>query len=209
MFRAPVFLMKLSTLTLLLGVVVCLPQIYGLLNPKGLAAAARGFPRSTFVGYVLVAIATAWFLLNVNAEAISDFAAYKGKMLIAFGAVGLLVCVFVRDFLAVRGLAVLLLLLAKTMVDSARWADTDWRWVISGWAYVLVIVGMWFTISPWRCRDFIGWGTATEARIKTLCVARLGFGLFLIVLALTAFRAAEARESAGALFSTLGLTGAA
>jgi hypothetical protein len=131
----------------------------------------------------------------VNAEAASDFATYKDKMMIFFAAIGLGTCIFVRDFLAVRGLAVVFLLLAKLMVDTARWEDTEWRLVIVVWAYVLVIAGMWFTVSPWRFRDFLQWATANEQRIKAGCVARLALGLFVAGLGLTAFRSAEAKET--------------
>ena len=88
-----------------------------------------------------------------------------------------------------------MLLAAKAMVDSARWADTPWRLVIVVWAYLLVVAGIWFTISPWRCRDLLNWGTATQQRVKVGCAARLAFGLLVVVLGLTTFRAAEARET--------------
>lgn len=185
---------KLSTLSIVLGLGLGLPQVYGLLKPRGFARLARGFPRSVLAGYVLMGLGTAWFLFNVNAEAASDFAAYKDKMMIFFAAIGLGACVFVTDFLAVRGLAVLCLLLGKLMVDTARWEDTEWRLVIVGWAYLLVIAGMWLTVSPWRCRDLIHWATATEQRIKLGCTARLAFALLVLILGLTAFRAAEAKE---------------
>ena len=191
--------MKLSTLSIVLGLIVCAPQVYGLLKPRAFAATARNFPRSLIMGWLLTLGATGWFLFNVNAEAISDFAAIKNYMLLFFAAAGLATCIFVRDFLAVRGLAVLLLLLAKTMVDTARWADTEWRLVIAGWAYLLVLAGLWLTISPWRLRDAIEWSTATPGRIKAFCAVRLAFGLFIVALGLTAFRAAEARADAYAL----------
>jgi len=109
-------------------------------------------------------------------------------MLVGFGAVGLGTCVFVRDFLAVRGLAIVLLLLAKLMVDTARWAHTEWRLVIVTWAYGLVVAGMWFTISPWRLRDLIDWATRTDRRVRVGSGLRLAFGLFVVILGLTVFR---------------------
>jgi hypothetical protein len=189
--------MKLSTLSILLGAGVCLPQIYGLMKPKQFAEHARQFPRAALPGYALMALGTIWFLYNVNAEAASDFASYKDKMMIFFAAIGLGACIFVRDFLAVRGLAVVFLLLAKLMTDTARWVDSDWRLVIVVWAYVLVVAGMWLTVSPWRLRDLINWATASEQRVKTGCLARLAFGLLVLALGLTAFRAAEAKEANG------------
>jgi hypothetical protein len=185
--------MKLSTLSVLLGLVVCAPQIYGLMKPQAFATAARRFPRSIPLGYALMALGTAWFLYNVNEEAASDFATYKDKMMIFFAAIGLGACIFVRDFLAVRGLAVVLLLLAKLMTDTARWVESDWRLVIVVWAYLLVAAGMWFTVSPWRLRDMINWATANERRIKAGCLARLALGLLVLILGLTAFRTAEAK----------------
>jgi len=182
--------MKLSILALLLGLAVALPQLYGLMNPAGFRETARKFPRSEPWGWALMLLGTAWFLWNLQNERISDFAAFKPYMLVGFGAVGLGTCLFVRDFLAVRGLAIVLLLLAKLMVDTARWVDTDWRLVIVTWAYGLVIAGMWFTISPWRLRDLIDWATRTDRRVRVGSGLRLAFGLFVAILGLTAFRTA-------------------
>ena len=180
---------KLSTLALLLGLGLGLPQIYGLLKPAEFAAAVRKFPRSLPWGYALMLLGTAWFLWNLSQESIADFAAYKNVLLIGFAAVGLGTCVFVQDFLAVRGLAVVLLLLAKLMVDTGRshLAETAWVLVIQSWAYVLVLGGMWFTVSPWRLRDFLEWGTANKKRIKVGCGVRLAFGLFVAALGAVKF----------------------
>ena len=110
-------------------------------------------------------------------------------MLAAFTAIGIGTCVFVQDFLAVRGLAIVLLLLAKLMVDTGRPAlsVTHWVLVFQGWAYVLVVAGIWFTVSPWRLRDLLNWGTANEQRIKVGCGLRLAFGLFVAALGVTKF----------------------
>ena len=183
--------MKLSILAVALGVIVGLPQVYGLLKPSAFAAAARKFPRSQAWGVILMALGTVWFLWNLSNESISDFAAYKNVMLLGFGAVGVLTCVFVRDFLAVRGLAIVLLLVAKLMLDTARWYDSEWRLVISTWAYVWIITGMWFTISPWRLRDLIQWSTASESRVRMTSALRLALGVLVVVLGLTVFRAAD------------------
>ena len=182
--------MKLSLLSILLGVGMGVPQVYGLARPAQLAAAARRLPRNLPVGVALMLLGTAWFLWIVNAEPIADFSAYKPMMMFAFAAVGLLTCIFIQDFLAARGLAVLLLLLGKLMVDTGRphLGESAWVLVIQAWAYVLIIAGMWFTIAPWRLRDLIEFATATENRIRIGSVLRLAFALFIIALGLTVFR---------------------
>ena len=179
--------MKLSTLAIVLGLGMSLPQIYGLLRPAAFRDAVRKFPRSEGWGYTLMALGTGWFLWNLRNESVSDYESYKPMMFAGFALVGLATCIYVRDFLAVRGLAVLLLLVAKLMVDTARLKDTEWRLVIITWAYLMVVGGIWLTISPWRCRDLMNWATASEKRIRVGSALRLAFGLFIALLGLTVF----------------------
>ncbi len=167
-----------------------LPQLIGVTQPAKLSAAARKFPRNLPAGVVLMLLGTAGFVWNVNIEPIADFSAFKPYMIGGFIAVGVLSCIFVQDFLAVRGLAVMLLLLAKLMVDTGRphLDQSPFVLLIQTWAYVLVVAGIWLTITPWKLRDFINWATATEGRTRMLSAVRLAFAAFVLVLGLTAFR---------------------
>ena len=186
---------KLWTLSILLGVILGVPHIYGVLKPASYGNALRKFPRYTPAGYLLMIIATLWFLGYVHQESISDFASFKPFLFILFGAVGVGACLFVKDFLPVRGLAVVLLLLAKLIVDTAHLVDTEWRLVVVTWAYLMIVAGMWFTVSPWRLRDLIDWQTANIQRTRALSAIRFGFGILLIVLGATVFRHAEQRAA--------------
>ena len=182
--------LKLSILSILLGLGMGLPQIYGIAKPAAFAAAVRKFPRSLPWGIALMVLGTVWFLWNLSQESIADFASYKNVLLAGFAGVGLGACIFVQDFLAVRGLAVVLLLLAKLMVDTGRPSlpQTHWVLVIQTWGYVLVVAGMWLTVSPWRLRDWLTWGTANNNRVKVVCGLKLAFGLFVAWLGLTVFK---------------------
>jgi len=181
--------MKLSTVAILLGSIVALINLYGLLKPAEFGVAVRKFPRSLPIGYVLMLLGTAWFVWNLKQESISDFEKLKPALYALFIAVGVGTCIFVKDFLAVRGLAVVLLLAAKLMVDAGRprLGDTPFVLVIQAWAYFLVVIGIWFTISPWRMRDILNWGTANEQRIRVGSGLRMAFGLFVAILGLTVF----------------------
>jgi hypothetical protein len=182
--------LKLSTLAVLLGLGFAVPQIYGVMKPAAFAANVRRFPRSMPWGIALMLLGTGWFVWNLNGESISDFASYKPILLAGFAGVGIASCFFVQDFLAVRGLAVVFLLLGKLMVDTARWAETDWRLVVITWAYLLVIAGIWFTLYPWHLRDAVNWATANDKRTRALSALRLAFGIFVVVLGLTVYRGA-------------------
>lgn len=181
--------MSLSLLSVLLGVGIALPQVWQLMQPDAWRRWSQTFPRHRAIGWGLTLLATAWFLWNVHHESLADFNKFKPYLLAGFAAVGVLTCIYVSDFLAVRGLALCLFLLAKVMVDTARWHESELRWVISALAYVWVIAGIWFTISPWRLRDLLAWHNATDGRIRTCAAIRLGVALFLIVLGVTAYRA--------------------
>jgi hypothetical protein len=178
---------KLSVLAIVMGIGLALPQIYGLANPSAFAAKVRKFPRSLPVGIFLMLLGTAWFVYYLSQESISDFASYKKMLLGAFAAVGIASCVFVQDFLAVRGLAVVFLVLAKLMVDTARWNPSEWRLVVVIWAYALVVAGMWLTIYPWHLRDLLNWATANETRVRVGSALRLAFGLFVAGLGFVVF----------------------
>ena len=182
--------LKLSTLSILIGLGMGLPQIYGLVKPKEFADSVRKFPRNVPIGIALMLLATAWFLWILSREAVSDFENYQGALFILFAGVGVGTCVFVRAFIAVRGLAVVFLLIAKLMVDSGRpmLEKTHWALVIQTWAYVLVVAGIWLTLSPWRLRDLLNWATANEKRVRVGSAIRLAFGLFVAVLGLTKFQ---------------------
>lgn len=183
--------MKLSFLSLLLGCGMAVPQVYGLARPAQFAAGARKFSRSLPVGIFLMLLGTVWFVWNVKIEPIADFSSFKPHMMTGFAAVGILSCFFVRDFLAVRGLAVVMLLLAKLMVDTGRphLGESPFVLVFQAWAYLFVLAGIYFTIAPWRLRDALNFSTATETRVRLGSALRLAFALFIVGLSLTAFHA--------------------
>jgi hypothetical protein len=182
--------MKLSTLSIVLGLAMGLPQIYGILKPKEFGASVRKFPRNVPIGIALMLLATAWFDWILSQESVSDFATYKNLLFLLFTLIGVGTCFFIQDFIAVRGLAVAFLLLAKLMVDTGRpmLEKTHWTLVIQTWAYIMVVIGIWLTVSPWRLRDFLNWATADETRVRVGSTIRLVFGLFVAVLGLTKFR---------------------
>lgn len=176
--------MELASIALILGAVSVGVGVVGVLRTERLGQFARSFARSLKVGYVLMGVSTLWFVYNLSQENIADFAAYKDYLLMGFAALGLMTCLYVKDYLGARGLAVFLLLVANEMVNAARWEDTPWRVIITTWAYILAIAGMWFTIAPWRVRDLLDWSTRSPGRIKQLSMARIGFGAFIIALGL-------------------------
>ncbi len=187
---------SLSSFAIGLGLIAALPAVFGLTSPEKFRDVMRKFPRSTAWGWFLMLLGTGWFVHNVNQEQVADFESYKKILLSFFAGVGIASCLFVRDFLAVRGAAVVMLLLAKWMVDTGRPLIGTSGWVVlwQAWAYVFVVAGIWLTVSPWRLRDLIDWATASEQRIRITCGARLAFCLLIVLLGATVYRTAQAGQ---------------
>jgi hypothetical protein len=179
----------LSTIAVCLGSLLAIINLFGIVKPAEFGATVRKFPRSTGIGYFLVLLGTAWFVWNLKQESIADFESLKPALYALFIAVGVGTCLFVKDFIAIRGLAVVLLLVAKLMVDAGRprLGESPWILVVQIWAYVFVVLGIWFTVSPWRMRDWLYWGTANEKRIRVGSSLRMAFGLLVAILGLTVF----------------------
>ena len=102
--------------------------------------------------------------------------------------------------MAVRGLAVFMLMLAKLMLDTQRIymleapeADmSGWRLVFAVWAYIIIFMSMWMVISPWRMRDIMEWMLAKPVRLAAKGWFRLAFGILLVVLGRTVFAIPDA-----------------
>ncbi len=179
--------MTLSTLAIIVGLAYAVPHVFGLVNPASCRELARKFPRSESCGWVLMLLATLWMLYYLRLESNSDIAKMKPYLTGLFVMLGVGTCVFLKDLLAVRGLALVLMLAAKFVLDTQRWHVSPWRLVLAFMAYGWILAGMWLTISPWRLRDFLEWATATDERLRRVSVARLAGGVLLIVLGLTQF----------------------
>jgi len=178
---------SLANLSLALGALMVFTAAWGLAKPEGAMDWIKNFPRNETAGWTLTLAGMAWFLWVLSGETLADFEKFRVHFQVFIVATGVGACFFLKDFLAVRGLAVVLLLLAKLIVDTARWHPSDWRLVLIVLAYALVIKAMWFTVSPWKMRDIIQWATASERRFKMMCSVRLAFALLLMVLGLTVF----------------------
>ena len=98
-------------------------------------------------------LGTVWFLWNLNQESISDFAAYKKWMLLGFGAIGVSACIFVRDFPGGARFGGDVAAAGQIHIGYRALARFALAPGLVVWAYLWVVAGIWFTISPWRMRD--------------------------------------------------------
>ena len=90
------------------------------------------------------------------------------------------------DFLAVRGLCVLLLLAAAPLLESAymEYAHPQ-RLLMVTPLYVCIGLAIWVGAQPWRCRDFVAWVFARPGRSRAVGGLLALYGLLLCGVSLT------------------------
>lgn len=180
--------LTLSQVALTLGLGCLLGHLWPVFRPGSCAAWLRGFHRNTAVGVVLMLLGSVWFEQNLQNSEISDFAAFRPVLLGGVIAIGVASCFVVRDYLAVRGLAIVLCLIADLVLDAQRWHPSPLRYLVTLWMYGWVSLAIWVAVSPWRVRDWLDWCTRSDARIRLLGLSGVAWGALISVLAVTAYR---------------------
>ena len=174
------YLLPLKPIAIAIGAAIIATRLPALLKPQLFREWVRKFPRAFWPGVVFLTISVIWCLYIVSNAREDGMAVPKNVVYVFLIGIyaGLIALKF--DFLAVRGLAILLMLLAKMIVDAANLIETPWRLVMTVLGYVWAIAGMWLTVSPYRFRDLIEWATATDGRLRALAAVGCAFGAFLI-----------------------------
>jgi len=177
--------MSLFLATFLTGIVLVALGAFLLWQRKAAAAMAMTFPRSETAAVVLMGLGSAWFLYHVLNLGEADFGNYRHFLFIGFAAVAVLSFVHAKDFLAVRGLAILVLLTAAVLLDAAFMQEPATRLFLVSFVYVAIVGALYLGMSPFRLRDFFQWLFATPRRPNFLGGLFLGYGLLLTVVAFT------------------------
>jgi len=181
------YIVPLKVVAIIIGVLSIATRLPGVINPAWFRETWRKFPRAVWPGIIFLTIALVWSIIIVHLASEEGMALPKSVVFAFLIGIYIGMIILRFDFLAVRGLAILLLFFAKITVDAANQVETPWRLVMTVLAYAWAIMGMWFTVSPWRMRDLIEWATLNESRTRALCATGCGFGLFLILLGVFAY----------------------
>ena len=178
--------MSLTLATLLPGLLLLALGVPLLLNQSAFTAALKSFPRSTAAAYVFFGAGAAWFLYAIWHLSPADFGDYRHWLFAGFLLVAVLSFKCVPDFLAVRGLATLILMGAMPLLDAAYMEyDKPQRLLMVTFVYVALSLAIWLGAQPWRLRDFLAWLFARPGRARGIGGAITGYGLLLALVAFT------------------------
>jgi hypothetical protein len=178
--------MSLIVATLIPALLLLALGVPLLMNHSGFAAMLKAFPRSTAAAYLFFGVGAAWFLHAIWNLSPADFGEYRTYLFFGFLAIAVLAFKCVPDFLAVRGLAAIVLMGAMPLLD-AGYMNFDhpqirfYKIVV----YLAICGAIWIGAQPWRLRDFFTWLLAQPARGRRVGGALAGYGLLLVIVAFT------------------------
>lgn len=146
---------------------------------------AKAFPRSTTAAYILMGAAAVWFLYKVLHLGPADFGQYRNLLFLVFLVTAIGSFYWVPDFLAVRGLAALILMVAGVLLDAAFMQPPTARLVLVSFVYFAIVVALFLGASPYKLRDFFDWMYKGEKRPRFFGMAFASYGLLLVGVSLT------------------------
>ena len=182
-----IYQVSLHAAGIAVGVFLLLLGAAGFMSPAAFQEFFKKFPRSRVAGTILLTIALVWSVWLLATIEMGEFASFRRPLLIALPIGYVLILRFVDEFLAVRALGILCLLAAEPLIDAAFLRYESARLVVTVFAYLLVIAGLFWVTMPYLLRDQITWTTRNNTRWRLVHGAFLIYGAVTLVLAVTTF----------------------
>ena len=169
-----------------------------LAKPTAVQEFLKKFPRNQNIGQILLGIGLAWFWLLIAPAGLGklsaltmdlgEFNSAKGLLQLLVPVSLVLVCISVRDFLAVRALGLLGLMAAAPLLGAAFLKDPQSRLLVPIFAYAMLTASLFWVGMPYLFRDAVTWVTADQKRWTLYSLAGLGYGIATLVCALVFWR---------------------
>jgi len=175
---------RLAITSTILGAAIIAGRLPGVIAPDKVSAHLRKFPRSALWGRILMGICALWAGIVMFNAAVDDFAWAKPVVVIGVPIAYWLVLQYADQFLAIRGLAALLLLIAKVTLNAADLSDSPSRLIVTVLAYLWVCAAVWMASAPHQVRDWINFVTANATRCRASSSLGAAVGVFLVLLGL-------------------------
>jgi len=181
-----IYHLSLYTAGLIAGAFLVVVGLLGLVKPD-FAQVVKQFPRSRVAGVVLLTICLAWTFWLVATIQMGEFSSFRRPLLIALPIGYVLALFFVDEFLAVRALGILCLLVAEPLLDAAFLRYESSRLLVTVFAYLLIISGLFWVAIPYVLRDQINWSARSVFRWRCLHAIVLVYGCVILKFAFTQY----------------------
>ena len=175
---------RLALTSLIVGAVMVASRLPGIFAPARFREYMLMFPRSVLWGRILIGAAALWAGIVMYRAASDEWAWARPVIVIGMPIAYWVVTKYADQFLAVRGVAALMLLIAKLMVDAADLSENPLRLIVTVLGYLWVVAAAWMTIAPHRLRDAIEYLMANNTRCRLKCSFGIVLGAILVGLGL-------------------------
>ena len=182
-----IYHLSLQLAGLIAGVFLLLISVPGIISPDFSRTVAQRLPRSRVVGIVLLTIDVLWSFWLLSTMEMGEFSSFRRPLLIILPIGFMLVLMFVDEFLAVRALGILFLLAAEPLLDAAFFRNESSRLLVTVFAYLLIVAGLFWVTMPYLLRDQINWSARTSTRWRLTHGVALLYGAAILACALTRY----------------------
>ena len=183
-----IYTFDLRTVGFVVGIALVLVHLVGILNAKEMKGWLKAFPRSKPAGMILLVGAAAWAFWLVATMDLGEFYTMRGILMVVVPVACFLCMQYVDDFLSVRALGMILLLLADPLLEAAFLRHEAGKLLLVVLAYAWIIIGMFWVGMPYLMRDQIAWLLKSDSRWKAACIGGLAYGAAVIVCTLLFFQ---------------------
>ena len=169
---------------IVVALVLIVSHLLAFLKAAQVQSFLKAFPRHYGWGAALLTLDFIWGMMCLANMDMGEFYTMRPTFMYLVPVGFVLVLVFVKEFLAVRALGALLLLVAGVVLEAAFLQPQFSRLLLPIIAYVWVIAGLYFVGMPYLMRDGVSWVTAQPMRWKLATVGGMAYGAVLLVAAL-------------------------
>ncbi len=181
-----IYHISLQAAGIVAGALLVLLSLPGLFKPD-LAVVVQKFPRSRIAGIVVLTIDLVWTMWLLATIEMGEFSSFRRPLLIVIPIGYVLTLRFVDELLAVRALGILCLLAAEPLLDAAFLHYELSRLLVTMFAYLLIIAGLFWVMIPYLLRDQINWSARSPARWRAMHAIALLYGAAILAFAFTQY----------------------
>jgi hypothetical protein len=127
-------------------------------------------------------------VLSVLTLDIGEFNAVKPFLRIMVPLAFLGMISYVKEFLFVRALGIVALMVTGPLLEAAFNKDPVSRLLIPVFSYLLLTKGLFWVGMPYTFRDLVTWATAKDQRWRMLAYGGLGYGALTLLCAVLFWR---------------------
>ncbi len=182
-----IYHLSLHNAGILAGLFLLLVSLPGLVRPDLIRAWAVSLPRSRAAGIAILSIVFLWSFWLIWTMEMGEFSSFRKPLLFAMPIGFILVIRFVDEFLAVRALGMLFLLAAEPLLEAAFLRYELSRLLVTVFAYILIVAGLFWVTMPYVLRDHIDWSARSSGRWRALNAIGAIYGCVILAFAVTRF----------------------